>query len=43
MRQASRTSGQPQATREAGPVIRIATANEAKIVMTVLLNGRARQ
>ena len=38
MREPSRTSGQPQAARKAGPVIRIATAIEAqKLLMPRLL------
>jgi hypothetical protein len=37
MRQTSRTSGQPQAARKAGPVIRIAIARGAKVVMPRLL------
>jgi hypothetical protein len=33
----ARTSGQPQAARKAGPVIRIAIARGANLVMTALL------
>ena len=42
MREASRTSGQPQAARKAGPVIRIAIARGANVVMRAAFS-RARR
>jgi hypothetical protein len=38
----TRTSGQRQAAREAGPIIRIAIAKGANVVMTRLLADTAR-